>query len=140
MILITYRDFSITPSPVCKRKCRLKRFFDYFLLNVAVKHVLCVFWWRWRYPKVSPDSGLSFEHNYIASGCIGNFKTITILSCWLKKSTKNQRQNLLILKSTRVDFARLKTTNASRRNIIMFERKPRVWRYFRIPSTSPENT
>jgi len=39
-----------------------------------------------------------------------------------------------------MDFAHLKITNVFKRNIIMFERRPWVWRYFRIPSTSPENT
>ena len=58
-----------TPPP----ECRLKRFFYCFLLPVVVKHVLYIFWRRWRYPKVSPDSGLSLKHNYVASGGVGNF-------------------------------------------------------------------
>ena len=61
-----------------------KRFFDYFSLLVAVRFVLCIFWWRWRYPKVSPDSGLSFEHNYMVSGWMDNFQTGKIHSCWIK--------------------------------------------------------
>ena len=56
------------------------------------------------------------------------------------KNQQNSIVKFVDFKSTIVDFAYLNATNASKSNIMIFERKPQVWRYFRIPSTSLENS